>query len=53
MVAMVRALLKQWRMPTEFWGEVTITAVYLQNRLPVKSLADRTPMRLGMDGSRQ
>jgi hypothetical protein len=24
-------------------GEVTITAVYLQNRLPVKSLADHTP----------
>jgi hypothetical protein len=30
-------------MPTEFWGEAMITAVYLQNRLPTKSLAGRTP----------
>jgi transposase InsO family protein len=46
MVAMARALLKQRRMPTEFWGEVVVTTVYLQNRLPTKNL-------LGMDGSRQ
>jgi hypothetical protein len=42
-VAMTWALLKQWRMPVEFWGEAVVTAVYLQNRLPTKSLADRTP----------
>jgi hypothetical protein len=30
-------------MPMEFWGEAMITAVYLQNRLPTKSLAGRTP----------
>jgi hypothetical protein len=42
-VAMARALLKQRRMPTEFWGEVVVTAVYLQNRLPTKSLTGRTP----------
>jgi hypothetical protein len=30
-------------MPTEFWGEAVVTAVYLQNQLPTKSLADRTP----------
>jgi hypothetical protein len=42
-VAMARALLKQRRMPVEFWGEAVVTAVYLQNRLPTKSLADRTP----------
>jgi hypothetical protein len=42
-VAMAWALLKQRRMPTEFWGEVVVTAVYLQNRLPMKSLTDRTP----------
>jgi hypothetical protein len=30
-------------MPTEFWGEAMITAVYLQNRLSTKSLAGRTP----------
>jgi transposase InsO family protein len=28
-VAMARALLKQRRMPVEFWGEVVVTAVYL------------------------
>jgi hypothetical protein len=43
MVAMARALLKQQRMPVEFWGEAVVTAVYLQNRLPMKSLAGRTP----------
>jgi hypothetical protein len=42
-VAMARALLNQRRMPAEFWGEVVVTAVYLQNRLPTKSLAGRTP----------
>jgi transposase InsO family protein len=42
-VAMARALLKQRRMPTEFWGEAVVTVVYLQNRLPMKSLAGRTP----------
>jgi hypothetical protein len=36
-------LLKQRRMSTEFWGEVVVTAVYLQNRLSTKSLAGRTP----------
>jgi hypothetical protein len=42
-VAMARALLNQRRMPAEFWGEVMVTVVYLQNRLPIKSLAGRTP----------
>jgi hypothetical protein len=42
-VAMARALLKQRRMPVEFCGEVVVTAVYLQNRLPTKGLAGRTP----------
>jgi transposase InsO family protein len=42
-VAMVRALLKQRRMPAKFWGEVVVTAVYLQNRLSTKSLDSRTP----------
>jgi hypothetical protein len=40
---MVRTLLKQWRMPAEFWGEAVVTVVYLQNRLPMKSLTGRTP----------
>jgi hypothetical protein len=42
-VAMAQALLKQRRMPAEFCGEVVVTTVYLQNRLPTKSLANRTP----------
>jgi transposase InsO family protein len=42
-VAMARALLKQRRMPTEFCGEAVVTVVYLQNRLPMKSLVGRTP----------
>jgi hypothetical protein len=42
-VAMARALLNQRRMPAEFWGEAVVTAVYLQNRLPTKSLTGRTP----------
>jgi hypothetical protein len=40
---MARALLKQRRMPAEFWGKVVVTAVYLQNQLPTKRLTDRTP----------
>jgi transposase InsO family protein len=42
-VAMARALLKQWRMAAEFWGEAMVTVVYLQNRLPMKSIAGTTP----------
>jgi hypothetical protein len=30
-------------MLAEFWGEAVVTAVYLQNWLPTKSLAGRTP----------
>jgi transposase InsO family protein len=41
-VAMARALLEQRRMSVEFWAEAVVTAVYLQNRLLTKSLADRT-----------
>jgi hypothetical protein len=37
------ALLKQRRMLTEFWGEAMVTTVYLQNRLPTKSLTGHTP----------
>jgi transposase InsO family protein len=42
-VAMAWVLLKQRRMAVEFWGDAVVTAVYLQNRLPMKSLAGRTP----------
>jgi hypothetical protein len=40
---MARALLKQRRMPGEFWGEVVVNVVYLQNRLLAKSLVGHTP----------
>jgi hypothetical protein len=30
-------------MPAEFWGEAVVTAVYLQNWLPTKSLTGHTP----------
>jgi hypothetical protein len=43
LVAMARALLKQQRMPAEFWGEAVVTVVYLQNWLPTNSLTGRTP----------
>jgi hypothetical protein len=42
-VAMAHTLLKHRGMPAEFWGEVVVTVVYLQNRLPTKSFAGRTP----------
>jgi hypothetical protein len=45
-VAMVRALLKQWGMPVKCWGEAMVTAVYLQNRLLTKILVCRTPYEI-------
>jgi transposase InsO family protein len=42
-VAMARSLLKGRQVPAEFWGEAVVTAVYLLNRAPTKSLAGRTP----------
>jgi hypothetical protein len=42
-VGMARALLKQREMPTVFWGEAVVTAVYILNRSPTKALNGRTP----------
>lgn len=42
-VAMTRSLLKGRGVPAEFWGEAVMTAVYLLNRSPMKSLAGCTP----------
>jgi hypothetical protein len=39
---MARALLKQRGMPAVFWGEAVVTAVYILNRSPTKSLNGRT-----------
>jgi hypothetical protein len=40
---MARALLKQRGMPTAFWGEAVVTAVYIFNRSPTKALNGMTP----------
>jgi transposase InsO family protein len=42
-VAMARSLLKARGVPAEFWGEAVVTAVYLLNRAPKKSLSGKTP----------
>jgi transposase InsO family protein len=42
-VATARALLKQRGMPVDFWGEAVMTAVFLLNRSPTKSLEGKTP----------
>jgi hypothetical protein len=36
-------MLKSKKMPSEFWGEVVHTAVYLLNRAPTRSLEGKTP----------
>ncbi|KAK3122095.1 hypothetical protein QOZ80_8BG0665070 [Eleusine coracana subsp. coracana] len=42
-VGMARALLKQRGMPAVFWGEAVVTAVYILNRSPTKTLDGKTP----------
>jgi hypothetical protein len=42
-VGMVRVLLKQRGMSAVFWGEAVVTAVYILNCSPTKTLNDRTP----------
>jgi hypothetical protein len=44
-VGMARALLKQRGMPAVFWGEAVVTAVYILNRSPTKTLNGRTPYK--------
>jgi hypothetical protein len=41
-VGMARALLKQRKMSTVFWGEAVVTAVYILSRSPTKALNGRT-----------
>ncbi|GJS78909.1 retrovirus-related pol polyprotein from transposon TNT 1-94 [Tanacetum coccineum] len=40
---MVRSMLKSKKMPKEFWAEAVDCTVYLLNRCPSKSLANKTP----------
>jgi hypothetical protein len=42
-VGMAHTLLKQRGMPTVFWGEAVVTAVYIIIHSPTKTLNDRTP----------
>ncbi|KAK8935837.1 hypothetical protein KSP39_PZI013998 [Platanthera zijinensis] len=42
-VEMMRAMLIQKSLPKGFWGEATITAVYVLNRAPTKALTNLTP----------
>lgn len=41
---MARSILKNKKMPKEFWAEAVACAVYLINRCPTKGLKDRTPL---------
>jgi hypothetical protein len=42
-IEMARALLMIANMPRDFWGEAVVTAVYIFNRAPTRSLEVRTP----------
>jgi hypothetical protein len=42
-VEMARCLLKSKGMPSRFWGEVVVTAIFILNRAPTKSLQNMTP----------
>ena len=40
---MVRCMLKERKIPKEFWGDVVACAVYLLNRFPTKRIGNVTP----------
>ena len=40
---MARCMLKEKHLPSEFWGEVVSTAVYILNKSPTKKLKDKVP----------
>ncbi|WVZ62734.1 hypothetical protein U9M48_012444 [Paspalum notatum var. saurae] len=42
-VEMARCMMKSKGVPAMFWGEVVVTAVYVLNRAPTKSLNGKTP----------
>jgi len=42
-VEMARCMLKSMNVPAKFWGEAVLTAVYVLNRSPTKSLQGKTP----------
>ncbi|GJQ99116.1 zinc finger, CCHC-type containing protein [Tanacetum coccineum] len=40
---MARSMMKSMQVPDTLWGEVVRQAVYIQNRVPTKTLGDTTP----------
>jgi len=49
LIDMVRCMLLQAGLSTGFWAEAVLTANYLRNRCPTKSLNGRTPFEIWMD----
>jgi transposase InsO family protein len=45
-VGMARSILKAKALPSVFWGEAVVTAVYLQNRSSCKGIGGKTPYEL-------
>lgn len=45
-VERARCLLTTAGMPSKFWGEAVMTALYLENRLPCKTIRSRTPYEI-------
>jgi transposase InsO family protein len=43
MMEMARALIKSMKVPGRFWGEAVRHVVYLLNRLPTRTMGNRTP----------
>jgi len=46
---MARSMLKEKRLPHEFWGEAVSTAVYVLNKCPTKKLGNRVPEEIWFD----
>nr|GEY63172.1 hypothetical protein [Tanacetum cinerariifolium] len=42
-IEMARSMLKSMEVPDTLWGEAVRQAVYIQNRVPIKTLGDTTP----------
>jgi len=45
-VEMARCMLKSMQVPAKFWGEAVLTAVYILNRSPTRSLKNKTPFEV-------
>ena len=43
-VEMERKMMKTKGLPTEYWGEVVATAIYLINKCPTESFCDKIPL---------